>query len=209
MKLNNLNKKTYSSFWIDPIHIMVMLFLSMPTTVWATALMDEMIIPTKSVLEGQTLRLNGTGVRSVFILDVYLISLYLNSPSNDAVSIVQVDRPAQLRIEFLHGGAGHDMLAKGWRRGFERNQSAAMMIRLNGRLKQFSDLFGDVKKGDVILFDFLSDGDTRISFGGHVQGVIHGLEFQQALLAIWLGRNPVEDDLKKELLQQKELRKQL
>lgn len=171
--------------------------------------MGGMTIPGKSVVDGQTLILNGTGVRSVFLLDIYLISLYLNSPSHDAASIIQAGRPAQLRIDFLHGGAGHDMLAKGWRKGFERNQSAAMMIRLKGRLEQFSDLFGDVNKGDVFFFDFLSDGDTRIRFDEHVQGVIHGSEFQQALLAIWLGKNPVEDGLKKELLQQKEFRKQL
>jgi len=33
-----------------------------------------------------------------------------------------------------------------------------------------------------------------------MQGIIHGAEFQQALLAIWLGRHPVDKTLKKALL---------
>ena len=74
------------------------------------------------------------------------------------------------------------------------------MHRLESRLQTFSDLFGEVHKGDVFFFDFLSNGDTQIKMNGHMQGIIHGADFQQALLAIWLGRHPVGDRLKKELL---------
>jgi len=175
----------------------------MPLSAMANIQVGGISIPSKSVLEGQTLILNGSGFRSIFIMDIYLLSLYLAQPTGDANLIIQDSRPAQLRLEFLHGGAGHDMLAKGWRKGFERNQTDSMMIQLDERLKRFSDLFGDVQKGDVFIFDFLSNGDTRIRYNNHVQGMIHGFEFQQALLAIWLGKHPVEDVLKKELLQHK------
>ncbi len=173
----------------------------MPLSAWAST-PEESITTLESVeLDGQTLRLNGTGFRSIFMMDIYQLSLYLPRLSRDVDSIIQHARPAQLRVVFLHGGVGHDMLARGWRKGFERNQTADMMIRLEERLKQFSDLFGDIHKGDAFVFDFLSNSDTRIRCNGQVQSIIHGSDFQHALLAIWLGTHPVQNSLKKALLQ--------
>jgi len=164
---------------------------------------DGFSIPAGAMVEGQSLVLNGAGFRSIFLMHIYLISLYLVHSSDHADSIIQTSRPVQLRLQFLHGGAGHDLLARGWRKGFERNQTAKAMHVLEARLQTFSDLFGDVRKGEVFVFDFLSNGDTRIKIDGHMQGIIHGADFQQALLAIWLGRHPVGDALKKELLHSK------
>jgi len=175
----------------------------MPLPAIANIQVGGITIPSESVVEGQTLTLNGAGFRSIFLMDIYLVSLYLTHQSGNADSVIQHSRPAQLRVEFLHGGAGRDMLAKGWRKGFERNQTVSMMIQLKERLKQFSDLFGNVQKGDLFVFDFLTNGDTRIRCNDHMQGIIHGSEFQQALLAIWLGGHPVGNVLKKELLQHK------
>jgi len=162
-------------------------------------------IPAVTILEGQSLVLNGAGFRSILLMDIYLISLYLTQPLDNADSILQTSRPAQLRMQFLQGGAGHDLLARGWRKGFGHNHAAKTMHALEARLQTFSDLFGDIHKGEVFVFDFLSNGDTRINFDGHTQGVIHGADFQQALLAIWLGKHPVGDTLKKELLHNKSI----
>jgi len=174
----------------------------MPTEAMAASIkMEGINISSTTRVEGQSLVLNGAGFRSILFMDIYLISLYLTHPSENPDSIMQIIRPAQLRMEFLHGGAGHDMLANGWRKGFENNQSTKTMHLLADRLRTFSDLFGDVQKGDVFIFNFLSNGDTRIIIDGHTQGLIHGSDFQQALLGIWLGKHPVGNTLKKELLQ--------
>jgi len=172
-------------------------------TAMAGIQVEGIIIPKEAGVNGQTLTFNGGGKRSILFMDIYIISLYLPHPSGDADIILRNSRPSQLRMMFLHGGAGHDMLAKGWRKGFERNQTAETMHALETRLRKFSDLFGDVHKGDVFVFDFLSNGNTRINVDGHTQGIIHGVDFQQALLAIWLGKHPVGDTLKKELLHNK------
>jgi len=172
----------------------------MPLSAMATVNIEGITIPSKVMIKGQTLTLNGAGFRSVLFMDIYLASLYLPQPSTKANAIIQTSRPAQLRMNFLHGGAGHDMLARGWRKGFEHNQTAESMRVLEGRLEAFSNLFGDVQKGDVFIFNFLSNGDTQIRFDNHIQGIIHGADFQQALLAIWLGKHPVGSELKQELL---------
>ncbi len=186
------------------IYAIIFYFFFMPLSASASTPEESTTTLKNVVLDGQTLRLNGSGFRSVFIMDIYQLSLYLPRLSRDVDSIIQYARPAQLRLVFLHGGVGHDMLARGWRKGFERNQTADMMIRLEERLKQFSDLFGAIHKGDEFVVDFLSNNDTRIGCNGQVQSIIHGSDFQHALLAVWLGTHPVQNSLKKALLQMSE-----
>lgn len=178
----------------------ILCLMCMPLAAMAKVSIEGITIPSKVVLEGQTLTLNGAGFRSILFMDIYLASLYLPQPSTKANTIIQTSRPAQLRMIFLHGGAGHDMLARGWRKGFEHNQTAESMRVLEERLQKFSTLFGDVQKGDVFTFDFLSNGDTQVGIDKHIQGVIHGADFQQALLSIWLGKHPVGSELKQKLL---------
>ena len=185
------------------VYGMLLCLIYSPLPATAKVSIEGIMIPSKVVVESQTLTLNGAGFRSVLFMDIYLASLYLPQPSTKADFIIQTSRPAELRMDFLHGGAGHNMLAKGWRKGFEHNQTAESMRTLEGRLQEFSNLFGDVQKGEVFMFEFLSNGDTQIRFDSHIQGIIHGADFQQALLAIWLGKHPVGGELKKELLDYK------
>jgi len=185
------------------VYGVLLCLLCIPLSATAKVSIEGITIPSKVVVESQTLTLNGAGFRSVLFMDIYLASLYLPQPSTKADFIIQTSRPAELRMNFLHGGAGHNMLARGWRKGFEHNQTAESMHALEGRLKKFSNLFGDVRKGEVFMFEFLSNGDTQIRFDSQIQGVIHGADFQQALLAIWLGKHPIAGELKKELLDYK------
>jgi hypothetical protein len=74
------------------------------------------------------------------------------------------------------------------------------MQKLKDRLASFNALFVTSHRGDSIVFDFLSDGSTHVSFNGSEKGVIEGADFQQALLAVWLGKKPADSDLKKAML---------
>lgn len=64
----------------------------------------------------------------------------------------------------------------------------------------------EVKQGDVITLDYLSDNnigngdDTQVSVNGMVKGRVACAEFNSALLKVWLGEKPAQEDLKKKLL---------
>ena len=58
-----------------------------------------------------------------------------------------------------------------------------------------------VKEGDVIVLDLSSTG-TQVNLNGKLLGVIEGAAFNQALLRVWLGGNPVDAQLKKAMLGQ-------
>ena len=59
----------------------------------------------------------------------------------------------------------------------------------------------EVKKSDLIVLDFTSAG-TQVNFNGKSLGTVEGAAFNQALLRVWLGSNPVDASLKKAMLGQ-------
>jgi hypothetical protein len=84
------------------------------------------------------------------------------------------------------------------------NHSEAEMVGLKDRLKQFSDTLlaaGEPKTGTSVVIDWLPESGTRLTINGQVKGKdIAGEDFYKALLKIWLGNKPVQDDLKQALL---------
>jgi hypothetical protein len=61
--------------------------------------------------------------------------------------------------------------------------------------------FGRIPKSTVIQFDWLPGAGTRVSVDGRLQSPqIAGEEFCRALLSIWIGTRPIQEDLKRRLL---------
>jgi hypothetical protein len=59
----------------------------------------------------------------------------------------------------------------------------------------------EAKKGMAITLDWLPGTGTQMTVNGKPGGApIAGEDFYRALLRIWLGPRPVQDDLKKALL---------
>jgi len=157
-------------------------------------------VPETAMVAGQSLHLNGAGVRTKFFFDIYVGALYLAHSSHRAQQAIEEAGPKRVTMYFLYGEVGRKKLVDGWDEGFEKNQSKKAMNKLRTRLDQFNAMFGDTRKGDIYVFDFLPDGNTRVTLKGQEKGQIQGVDFQQALLAVWLGKHPADDDLKEAML---------
>jgi hypothetical protein len=83
--------------------------------------------------------------------------------------------------------------------GFEKN-SKSQMGALKPRLAKLATMIPNVEKGDEILLTYVPGKGTVVSAKGAEKGVIEGKDFADALFAVWLGPNPVQEDLKKALL---------
>ncbi len=60
---------------------------------------------------------------------------------------------------------------------------------------------GNAPEKSVVHLDWLPDSGTRLSFNGAAKGAdIAGEEFYRALMRIWIGSQPAQDDLKEQLL---------
>jgi hypothetical protein len=71
---------------------------------------------------------------------------------------------------------------------------------LRDRLTRFNGLFRTVRRGDVIELDFLPDGSVEVWINNELQGQVKGADFQRALLLVWLGDDPADEDLKQAML---------
>ncbi|NTV96155.1 MAG: hypothetical protein HGA75_12185 [Thiobacillus sp.] len=153
---------------------------------------------------GETnLALNGAGLRSKFLFKVYAIGLYLPRKTGDAGQAVGQSGPKRVRIVTLRD-VGAEMFTEGLTKGVEKNHGAAELAVLKPRMDQFGAVLrtlGEVAKGSVVTLDLLPGNLTRLSVNGAPLGKdIAGEDFYQALLRVWLGEHPAQDDLKTELL---------
>ncbi len=163
---------------------------------------EGVTLPDSIQLQGKRLQLNGAGIRSKFFFDIYVGGLYLEQPASSAKAILAATGNKRITMNILYGEVDRERLTNGWETGFRKNQSGPQMQHLQDRLNSFNAFFVTAHRGDAIVFDLLSDGSTHVSINGSEKGVIEGADFQQALLAVWLGKKPADSDLKKAMLGQ-------
>lgn len=146
--------------------------------------------------------LNGAGVRKKAFFKVYAAGLYLAAKSAGADGIIGGKTPRRMTLTMLRDVDAPDM-HEALVNGLKDNHSKAELDALAPKIKQLESIMAAVKKvkeKDVIAFDFLPGQGTRITVRGQVKDVIAGDDMAQALLRIWLGKEPVQDDLKTKLL---------
>ena len=165
-----------------------------------SAQIGDVSLPEEIQVEGKALQLNGAGVRTKFFFDIYVGALYLPRPTTQARQAIEGPDPKRVSMHFLYSEVDRKKLVNGWKEGFEKNQDRAALEKLRERLRRFNSLFGDAHEGDLLLFNFLTDGSTEIILNGENKGRIEGKDFQQALLAVWLGREPADKGLRKAML---------
>lgn len=153
---------------------------------------------------GQTeLTLNGAGLRSKFIFKVYAVGLYLAEKKTAAADVLAQKGAKRLDIVTLRELPAEDFV-DALVEGIRKNHAEAEIAPLKARIEEFKNTLLALKtaaKGDVVTLDWLPESGTRLSVNGKQQGRdIAGEDFYRALLQIWLGQKPAQDDLKEALL---------
>jgi hypothetical protein len=149
-----------------------------------------------------TLKLNGAGLRTKLIFKVYVGALYLADKKHSATAVLADDGAKRLSM-FMLRELSSDQLMEAFEKGLANNNTSTELAAMNSRIKEFSAIFRsarEVAKGDVITIDYFPGEGTRVSINGIEKGRLAGAEFNTALLKIWLGNDPVDEDLKKGLL---------
>ncbi len=166
------------------------------------AQLDDVTLPDSVTLEGSNtaLQLNGLGYRTKFVFDVYVAALYTESKVDSRDAVQALPGPKRVVMHMVYDEVSHKKMADAWSEGFEDNNSDEQLEKLQARLKTFISQFPDLKKGDVVLLDYYPETGTRVSINGENKEVIKGADFYSALLDVWLGDEPADDDLKEAML---------
>lgn len=158
--------------------------------------------PTATV--GNTkLQLNGAGVRYKFVVKVYTAGLYLKDKAASADQVIGAQGPRRMHIVMLREIDANE-LGKLFTKGMQDNASREEFAKsIPGTIKM-GEIFAARKKlvaGDYFTLDYLPGSGTTISVNGKAASEpIKEPEFFNALMHIWLGRNPADAQLKDALL---------
>jgi hypothetical protein len=149
-------------------------------------------------VEGKTLKLNGMGLRTKVVFKVYVLGLYLEAPSNDPNAIIAAEAPRRAEMHMLRD-VEKKKITDAIYEGFERN-SKDKMGELKPKLEKFNTAIPDLKEGQVMTFTYVPGKGTTVQGAGGPAVTVEGKDFADALWGTWLGKNPVDEELKKGIL---------
>lgn len=176
----------------------IVFMMCLSTAAWA-AEVGGVKIEDKTRVANTEVVLTGAGVRKRVFFDVYAIGLYVRDPKGDPIA---QSGPKRVHIHMLRD-VGADQFTEALAEGIRNNHPEAEFKSLEPRVKELSAIMAELKeakKGMTLSLDW--DGkQTQVVVDGKPAGrPITGEDFYRALLRIWLGDKPVQDDLKKALL---------
>ncbi len=144
--------------------------------------------------------LNGQGVRDKFFIDLYVAGLYLKEKSSDFQKIINADEPMNIRLHIVSSLITSQKMEDGTREGF-KNSTNGNMEPIKEKIESFLAVFREeIKENDIYDFLYIPQSGINIYKNSKLKKTIKSLEFKKALFAIWIGENPAQDSLKKDIL---------
>lgn len=194
--------------WKHKLRAQVFLLALCAPAVWAQDLdVGGVRFERRLEVGGNTLALNGAGIRYKAVFKVYAAGLYV--PANLATkpstpdALLAVTGPRRLAITMLREIDSNE-LGKLFTRGVEDNVPRSEYAKLVPGLIRMGEVFARHKRlmpGDTFTIDWVPGSGTVISVKGQPQGEpFKEPEFFNALLRIWVGKSPADHLLKEALL---------
>jgi len=180
--------------------ILALLVLLTLATAAGAAEVGGVKLEDRASVGGQSLVLNGAGVRTRAIFKVYVGSLYVPEKAT-TLDAVLARAPRRVQLNLLRNLSA-DQLVDALVEGLKENNTPAELEAVKAQVDELVRImksFGEVKEGSVVTLDYV-DGATRIGQDGAARGAVAGEAFNRALLRIWLGERPVQADLRRAML---------
>ncbi len=157
----------------------------------------------KITLDKRTLVLNGAGMRSKVIFNVYVSAMYLTQKRATPEGIFTDKGPKRVELHILRHLSASDFM-DAFNKAINANHTPEEYAPVAARLIRFGRAFrevGEVDKGSIIILDYIPETNmTLLTVNGKEILRIDGADFYTAMLKIWLGKNPVQDNLKRAML---------
>lgn len=184
----------------------VLAALTISVSVGATQIGDVNLDDTARVAN-QELKLNGAGIRYKAIFKVYVAGLYLADKKATVPDVLAAPGARRVTIVMLRD-VGSEEFSHGFMQGIHDNSTRAETTKIVMQLLKFGEIFASIpelKKGDVLTTDWIPGSGTVIHLNGKkVAEAIPDIAFYNAILRIWIGKDPVDSTLKQRLLGQKD-----
>ena len=158
-------------------------------------------VPESFESDGVSLVLNGAGIRSKYLLDVYVGGLYLKKTSTDATAILGADERMAIKMWIVTGLISNERMQESIEEGFQkstRENTAPIREKIDALIGVFDE---EINKEDAFELVYLPGQGLKIYKNGAYRAMVEcGLPFKRALFGIWLSDRPVQTGLKRGML---------
>lgn len=197
-----------SSFFKRSLVLMVVVFFSQSlnaaTKTVSTVSVEGNKLPEKVEFVGYDapLVLQGAGIRSKFVVDVYVGGLYLEQKIKSRTEALNLPGAKRMYMGFLRTVSG-EKIKSSWYEGIRKNNDYNLVSTNKKTIDNFVEFFNQgVKKGDIIFIDNIPEEGVAVTINGVLVGVIKNNDFFKILLATWMGNKPPGKKFQKQLLGQ-------
>jgi hypothetical protein len=195
-------KKKTLLIWIVTI-LCALVFQCMPGTVAAEGNKDKTIVSGVEfdnviVIGSERLVLKGAGLlRYMVVMRGYVAALYLGEGHGSEELFDDI--PKCLQIDYFHNIPAKGFI-KATQYGLEANLSTGELERLRPQIDRLYACYKDIKKRDRYSFIYIPATGPELVLNGETLCRFDNLAFANAVLSIWLGRDPLDEHLKLHLL---------
>lgn len=155
-------------------------------------------IPETFSVEGNSLQINGFGIRTATVLKakVFVMALYTPMPIRSPDTLLAGSIPLRVWQYYLRD-VDSGMIARGWHESLHSHNPSQTGIE--SRYTQFATSIGRLHHGSVVTYDCAADS-VVVTVDGARRPAVHGALFRRALLAVWFGPHSSQPRLRDELL---------
>jgi len=149
-------------------------------------------------LDGQLLKLNGSGIRRKFFFKIYIGSLYATRRLSTPAEVFNDSGGKLIRMKFVHSKVERDKITDAFSEGFANN---APDVAGSGEARKFLSFFAaDFVKGDTVDLALGADGTITARQNGKILGTVKSPRLAHGILAIYFGPKPADETLENGML---------
>jgi hypothetical protein len=146
--------------------------------------------------------LNGAGVRTKYLLKLYVGGLYLREKGEKAEDIINADEIMAIRLHIISSLITSERMEESTLEGFEK-ATGGNTEPIKEKIEKLISVFKEeIKINDIYDLVYVPDKGIEVYKNGKIHSVTEGLPFKQALFGIWLCSEPVQKGLKEKMMGQ-------
>lgn len=162
--------------------------------------LNNVTLPDTAQIGSTNFVLNGMGLRTKFMVKVYVAGLYIPQKSSDPSAILKTDIPKRIVMHFIRD-VSKSQLTDGFTESFEANTPDKAKA-LKPDIDRFYAALDAVKDGQELTFTYIPGTGMTVAMADKEKLTIATPAFAEMLFSVWLGPKPPNANLKKGLLGQ-------
>lgn len=160
----------------------------------AAAQIEGASLPSSMSAYGQSLQLASCAQRETLWLEPYAVSLYLPQQRTAKDYILDPQTPKIVRLDVTYEGSVPDDIPAGWQERLRQELSGEIYNAIQR-------IYSGLTTGDTVVFAYAPGQGTTVTVNGKQVKATGDNGLIAAMLSVWLGEDPVSQNMKRLLLQ--------